>query len=123
MNRREILKAAAGASAAYGQEQDKRREGEVTAPVYAVVELMGHKRLTGRLQTAAVADLLQLDVPVEGGFVTQLINPASVYRVTIVDEATVREYAKGCDPLPAITLEVQPYQRELSYHPYDEQDY
>ncbi len=115
-NRRDILKAAAGASATYNADQEKLRETEMTAPVYAIVELMGHKRLCGRLQTSLTPNLLQLDVPVEGGFMTQLINTSSIYRVSIVDEQTVREYAKGVDPLPPLTLEVQQYQRELLEH-------
>ena len=115
-NRRDILKAASVASASYNSDQEKMREGELTSPVYAVVELMGHKRLCGRLQNSTVANLLQLDVPVEGGYVTQLINANSVYRISIVDEKTVRDYAKNIDPCPPIICEAPPMQRSMAYH-------
>lgn len=114
-NRRDVLKAAGVASAAYNAEQDDRRKGEMQSPVYAIVELMGYKRLCGRLQTSGVANLLQLDVPIEGGYVTQLINPATVYRISIVDESTVRDYAKSIDPCPPIECEAVPYQQTLEY--------
>ena len=107
-NRRDVMKSASAAAAAFTSDQDKRRNGEITAPVYAIVELMGHKRLCGRLQQSPTPNLLQLDVPIECGYITKLINTASVYAVTIVDESTVRELAQHVDSLPAIELEDSP---------------
>lgn len=75
---------------------------------------MGYKKLCGRL-SQGISGLLQLDVPVEGGFVTQMINPASVYRITLVDARTVEAYAKHVDPLPVIELEIPQRQRTIGY--------
>ena len=114
MNRREFFGGAVVASAAYQATQAETNKAELKSSQYVIVELMGYKKLCGRL-SQGIAGLLQLDVPVEGGSVTQFINPASVYRITIVSADVVRDYAKHVDPLPAIELEVQPVQRNLGW--------
>ena len=103
----------AGAGA-FAKSQADQSRGELRVSQYAVVEMMGYKRLVGRL-SQGIAGLLQLDVPVEGGFVTQMINPQSIYRLTFVDESTVRAMAKNLDPLPTIELDVPPRQSYLDY--------
>lgn len=105
MDRRQFLGGAISASAAFTAQRSEQTKGELVQAQYVIVELMGYKRLCGRL-SQGIAGLLQLDVPVEGGFVTQFINPASVYRITITDERSVREFAGSVDPLPALTLEI-----------------
>ena len=115
MERRQFLSGAVSASAAYAGVRDDSTKGELSQSQYVIVELMGHKKLAGRLQQGH-AGLLQLDVAVEGGFVTQFINPSSVYRITIVDGAAVKEAAKRIDPMPTIELEVQPHQQSLGYY-------
>ena len=122
MDRRKFLSGAVAGSAAMAAAQPAETRGELKSAQYVVVELMGHKRLCGRL-TQGFAGLLQLDVPVEGGFVTQLINPSSIYRVTIADEKTVRDLAKTVDPLPVLTLEVPPVQRSfLDHHEFEDEE-
>jgi hypothetical protein len=114
MDRRNFLGGAiAGAAAFAGAKQEETR-GELKTAQFAIVEMMGYKRLCGRL-SQGIAGLLQLDIPVEGGQVTQMINPASIYRITFVSEAVVRETAKHVDPLPEIALEIQPVQRSLGW--------
>lgn len=114
MERREFLRGSIGASAAFaaGADAKKSSAGEQTNQFYAVIELMGFKRLAGRVTTGT--PLWQIDIPVEGGFVTQFINPAtSIYRVTVTDEKSVREMSKGVDPLPTLTLDVPMTQPRL----------
>lgn len=116
MERREFLRGSIGASAAFaaGVDAKKTSAGEQANQFYAVIELMGFKRLAGRVTTGN--PLWQIDIPVEGGFVTQFINPStSIYRVTVTDEKSVREMAKGVDPLPTLSLEVPLSQGRLGY--------
>lgn len=114
MDRREMLKGAVAAAAGYGAATDESKRLELREAQYVMVELLGYKKLCGRL-SQGFGGLLQLDVPAEGGFVTQFINPASVYRITIISAAAVKQMAKNIDPLPTIELEVRPYQPRLPY--------
>lgn len=71
--------------------------------VWAVVELMGHVRLAGRLSEEEKfgGKLGRLDIPQEdGSFVTQFFGAGSVYRITVVAEAVARHVAKGASPAP-----------------------
>lgn len=92
-------------SAAFGVQQAEAAKGEIKQATYVIVEMMGYKKIAGRLSQGCVPGLLQLDVPVEGGYITQMINPASIYRVTVCDNETVKEIAKCTDPLPPICIE------------------
>ena len=121
MNRRDFFGGAVVASAAFRADQAEANKAELKSSQYVIVELMGYKKLCGRL-SQGIGGLLQLDVPVEGGTVTQFINPASVYRITIVSAEVVREYAKHVDPMPAIELEVPPRQMSLGYRDNDDRD-
>lgn len=121
MDRRHFLSGAISASAAFCAARDDQAKNEIKQAQYAIVELMGYKKLCGRL-SQGLGGLLQLDVPAEGGFVTTLINAASIYKITIVDEATVRDVAKHVDPLPAIELEVPARQTLLGYDRDDDRD-
>ncbi len=114
MDRRTFLGGAIAGSAAAAVAKAESSKGEVISAQYVIVELMGYKKLCGRL-TQGIGGLLQLDVPVEGGFSTQYINPTSVYRITVVDETVVRTIAKTIDPLPAIELEVPARQTMLGF--------
>jgi hypothetical protein len=114
MDRRGFLGGAISGAAAFAGAQPSESRGELKTAQYAIVEMMGYKKLVGKL-SQGIAGLLQLDIPVEGGFVTQMINPASIYRITLVDAATVARLAKNLDPLPTIELEIQPRQHALSY--------
>jgi hypothetical protein len=80
---------------------------------------MGFKKLCGRM-TQGIAGMLQLEVPVEGGVVTKLLNPKSVYAITVIDADTCRAYAKNVDPLPAIELDVTPTQRRIGWRDNDD---
>lgn len=120
MNRRDFFGGAVAASAAFRSEQAEANKAELKSSQYVIVELMGYKKLCGRL-SQGIGGLMQLDVPVEGGTVTQFINPQSVYRITIVSADVVAAYAKNLvDPLPAIELEIPQQQMSLGYRHDDE---
>jgi len=95
-----------------------KSEGEV----WAIVELMGHVRLAGRLteEEKFGSKMGRLDIPVAsdpscpncdgqnppcpvckgGSFATQLFGGGSVYRLTIVTEAVARHVCKQTSPAP-----------------------
>lgn len=114
MDRRDFLKTSATASAAFSAAQAAERRGESPTSCYAIVELMGFKRLCGRLSKGDMG-MWQLEVPVEGGFITKLINPASVYCITVTSGEAVRDAARTVDPVPLIELEVLPSQKRLGW--------
>lgn len=72
--------------------------------VWAVVELMGHVKLAGRLtqEEQFGAKLGRLDIPqADGTFVTKFFGGQSVYAVTVVTEAVARRVAEtASSPAP-----------------------
>lgn len=72
--------------------------------VWAVVELMGHVKLAGRLSEEEKfgAKMGRLDVPqADGTFVTKFFGGASVYAVTVTTEAVARQVARtASSPAP-----------------------
>ena len=73
------------------------------APQWAIIELMGHVKYGGlvskdnKLGTA----MLRVDVPQQNGtFVSQLINPSSLYRITFCAEEIGRAAAAQGDAKP-----------------------
>ncbi len=68
---------------------------------WAIVELMGHRRLAGYLREVEIAGrgFLRLDIPGEAT-ATQLYNPASVYAITPTSEETARRVAALSQPAP-----------------------
>ncbi|MBK1884134.1 hypothetical protein JIN85_17065 [Luteolibacter pohnpeiensis] len=66
------------------------------APQWAVIELMGHVRYGGLVSkdNQFGTALLRVEVPQhDGSFVSQLVNPSSLYRVTICSEDIARQAA------------------------------
>jgi hypothetical protein len=67
-------------------EQSEQAEAE---PVYAVIEVFGHRRLAGRITEVEHygTKLLRIDIPEKGkfqnGFKSQLYGGASLFSVTI----------------------------------------
>jgi hypothetical protein len=73
---------------------------------WAIVEIMGHRRLAGRISEAsfAGAQFVRVEAPTfSDGFtspqqevmVEQLYAPGSIFAITPCDEATARRYAKA----------------------------
>ena len=71
---------------------------------WAILELMGHRRLGGHVTetTIAGAGFFRIDVPAsEGGNVaTQYYRPDSVYCLTPATEETARAVARMAQPAP-----------------------
>lgn len=106
------------------------------APQWAVVELMGHIRLAGRLteEERFGTKMGRLDIPVQGGcsgvsatfcpgFITQYFGGGSVYRITIVTEDVARHVAKQSDPAPVSAYEFPKQLASASRHDDDDRDY
>lgn len=83
---------------------------ENNAPQWAIVELMGHVRTGGLVSkdTMLSTPLLRVDVPIDAGdaFVTQLVNPSSIYRMTMCSEDLARAAAKLSNPMPLHSWEM-----------------
>ena len=78
---------------------------------WAILELMGHRRLAGYLRAVelAGAGMLRIDVPGDDAAVaTQFYSPAAVYCVTPTTEAIARSVAKQSRPEPVHRWEVPP---------------
>lgn len=63
---------------------------------WAILELMGHRRLIGRLSTATIAgaSFLRIDIPREDGTeTTQFYSPSAVYAITPTTEDLARRAA------------------------------
>lgn len=63
---------------------------------WAILELMGHRRLIGRLSTATIAgaSFLRIDIPREDGTEsTQFYSPSAVYAITPTTEELARRAA------------------------------
>lgn len=76
---------------------------EATFEGWAILELMGHRRLGGYVKEATVAGagFLRIDVPGEDGpLATQFYSPSSVYCLTPTSEEAARTVAKGNQPQP-----------------------
>ena len=72
---------------------------------WAVLELMGHRKLAGFVQETQIAGagMLRLDVPGDapGKFkATQFYSPSSVYALTPTTEEVCRAFAKRAEPAP-----------------------
>lgn len=62
---------------------------------WAILELMGHRRLIGRLSTAVIAgaSFLRIDIPMDGAEATQFYSPSAVYAITPTTEELARRAA------------------------------
>ena len=78
---------------------------------WAILELMGHRRLAGyvREQEIAGTGMLRIDVPGEAGYVaTQFYSPAALYCLTPTTEEIARAVAKRAQPEPVQRWELPP---------------
>lgn len=78
--------------------------------MWAILELMGHVK-TGALiskDTQFGTAMLRADVPQkDGSFVTQLVNPSSIYRLTFCSEEIARACADQCATKPMESWELR----------------
>ncbi len=84
------------------------------APVFegwAILELMGHRKLGGyvREQNVAGAGFIRIDVPgKDGNVATQFYAPGALYCLTPVTEDIARRFAVGVQPEPVTRWELPP---------------
>jgi len=70
---------------------------------WSILELMGHRRLAGKLCEVAIAGagMLRIDVPApDGTWVTQFYGGSAVYCITPTTEEIARAVARGARPEP-----------------------
>lgn len=82
---------------------------EMTFDCWAILELMGHRRLAGWLTEKEVAGkgFLRLDVPGEDAAVaTQFYAPGAVYCITPTTEDVARAFARDNRPQPVTRWEL-----------------
>ena len=88
---------------------DQLTNGEAQ-PVWAIIELMGHVKYGGQVSKDHQfgTAMLRVDVPqADGTFVSQLVNPSSLYRLTICSEELARAAAEGGRMKPMESWEVK----------------
>lgn len=86
---------------------------------WAVLELMGHRRLAGRVseETIGGAAFIRIDVP---GGATQFYAPGAVYCITPTSEEIARQFAEGNKPRPVERYELPaPIERQ----PVEDEDF
>ncbi len=79
---------------------DQEKEG---FDEWAIVELMGHRRIAGRVTEQEIAGkaFLRIEIPQnDGSDRTEFYNPGSLYGITPVDEALARVTARSIDREP-----------------------
>lgn len=119
------------------QPQDTDYEG------WGILELMGHRKLAGKLSTQKVAgaSFLRIDIPAKPGTAvetefqaTQFINATSIYAMHPTTEAVARAIAARISPEPVTTWDVkalmpapteaesQPVARQRSFYEDEDED-
>jgi hypothetical protein len=77
---------------------------------WAIVELLGHRRIAGRVSEAEIAGakLLRVDIPGDGSedFATQFVGGASIYCLTPTTEEMARAAARSSRPEPVTRWEL-----------------
>lgn len=90
---------------------------EVTFEGWAILELMGHRRLAGRLSEVTIggSSFLRLDIPGPSDpdpdddlAATQFYSPSAVYCITPTTEAMARQVANLNRPRPVQPWELPP---------------
>jgi hypothetical protein len=91
---------------------------------WAMLELMGHRQRMGFVREVEMfgGKLLRIDIPTDGGDVTEFYGIVSVYALRPAAEHVVRDAAKNYgDPRPVNPVDYQP--RIASHTPvYDDDD-
>lgn len=86
---------------------------------WAIVELMGHVRVAGRVteEEHFGAKLGRIDIPThDDGFTTQFFGGSSVYRLTPTTEEIARKVALHSQPAPVYHFELTPPKQNEAYY-------
>jgi hypothetical protein len=92
---------------------------------WAILELMGHRRLVGRLSEATIAGaaFVRIDVAdADGNETTQFYSPAAVYALTPTTEEIARRAARTNSVQPISAWELRDRQPVKLAAPADEDD-
>ena len=92
---------------------------------WAVLELMGHRRLAGKVTDAVIGGgaFLRIDIPGKNGQqTTQYYSPGSVYCITPTSEEIARAVAAQNEPAPVYRWELPQLQQGRPLTPVDELD-
>jgi len=67
---------------------------------YAILELMGHRKLAGKVSehTIGGSTFIRIDIP--GGTATQFYNPSAVYCITPTTKDIAERFSKENTPQP-----------------------
>lgn len=70
---------------------------------WAILELMGHRKIAGRVseQLVAGAPMIRVDIPNGDGFTTQFYAPGALYALTPTTEQTARRLVEPYE-IPAL---------------------
>jgi hypothetical protein len=93
---------------------------------WAILELMGHRRLAGFLTEQEVAGqgLIRIDVfpgDAEVAVASQMYSPAAVYCITPTSEETARAVAQSSQPRPVERWELPPAREEPEAMTFDDE--
>lgn len=92
--------------------EDQERDEEKGFAEWAILELMGHRRVAGYVRevTLAGAGFLRLDIPATGGHgaQTQYIAPGSLYALHPTTEEIAVAAAANFRPQPVSRWELEP---------------
>lgn len=103
-------------------ESSTSRGAQDAEPFWAIVEIMGHRRLAGQVSEQVVAGhaFVRVDVPASkrGEGFTQLFNGSSIYCITPTTAATARAAAESFSERPLVAYDL-PATRALSHEPHD----
>lgn len=91
---------------------------------WAIVELMGHRKLGGycKEETVFGSSFLRLDIPDSNGgaVATQFYNPSSIYCLTPCAEELAKQYSLKHQPQPVTRWELPQVKAIESTHSVDE---
>lgn len=106
--------------------EDKAKTTDTSDPfaMWAILELMGHRRLAGFVTEATIggASFIRIDVPDEDGeselgIVSQFYSPSAVYCITPTTKEIVMRMAARNRPAPVQPWELPPPAPEPSHVP------
>ena len=91
---------------------------------WAIVELMGHRKLAGHVSEVTIAGsaMLRLDVPSEPP-VTQFYGGSAIYCITPTTEALARKIASASRPTPVHAYELPAPREPAAGDPAADDDY
>lgn len=100
-------------------------EQQETFEGWAILELMGHRRLAGRVSQAELAGaaFIRIDIPSgDGDIATQFYAPAALYCLTPTTEAIARQVAMNYQPEPVTRWELRAIEASSSSRSIDDDD-